>query len=104
MVHGPPPLATLLSLTVDDWQVSILVVALGVKAWVGIVTDVIPDPTLNLKLLILALRKNDEPVPRLPICGGLPLPVDKLPVNEPDPCCVAPINNLAVPETLVATI
>ena len=84
---------------VDDWQVSIFVVATATKGCVGIAAELNPEPTLNLKLLILPsiyLVVCTEP---LPIVGGA-ADVCIVPPTVVDATSVVPTNIFNVPDTL----
>jgi hypothetical protein len=69
---------------VDDWQVSILVVATAVNGLVGTVAVENDDPRLKRKLLILPLRNLvvcADPLPTLGIF--VPLEIDVISGDEP---------------------
>jgi hypothetical protein len=83
-------------LIVEDWQVSILVVASTVKGCVGTVAVENDDPRLKRKLLIFPVKK--VVVDALPPIDGILVPLEIVPESPlEDAVWLEPTNNLVVP-------
>jgi hypothetical protein len=92
-----------LSFTVDDWHVSILVVACAVNGLVGTVALENDEPRLKRKLLILPSRNRVVCTVPFPTDGVMPVPLVIVPDMVAEAPCEEPTNTRTTPEESLDT-